>query len=135
MSEISLEVTVSNQQVSKADLVHWLRANWYPAKNLSLMELVYVAQAMINGETWRPEFFDIKAPWVHNVCQGRPYQLPDSDVVNIKVIVEEDDQEKARREQSEYWDLCKAGAEGDAAAAIEWCKLEMAHKIRHGAYA
>lgn len=112
-----LEIT-AKENISAVAIAKWIRSQ----TSYALRDALSLADRMVKGETWHVE--DIKATKSDN-----PY-------VNIEVIWcpsgDELRYEERRKERQRQNALLEKGASGDAAAAIEYCKLEQDGKIPHG---
>jgi hypothetical protein len=126
---VSIELVDSSTSLST--ILKWVQSIVkYP--KLSVYDAKPFAEILKAGECWHPELntLDIMVPLYgeFRLCEQMGPCL-------VKVEVEESDFEKDRKIQAEYWELCRRGAEGDAEAAIAFCKAEMANKVSHGAFA
>lgn len=118
-----VEITLKDKTVTPIELTKWLRKVW-KSESSTPVNCMYIANCLIAGETWRPPYRDIS-------------KADDFEYVNFTVPESEFDKNDRlhREQQKEYWELCRRGSEGDAEAAIAFCKLELDGKIAHGPYA
>jgi hypothetical protein len=119
-----VEITLKDKTVTRMELTKWLRQVWR-SDSATPANCLYIADCLIAGETWRPPYNAIG-------CKAEK-----SEIVNF--VFPESDYDKNdrlnREKQHEFWELCRRGAEGDAEAAIQFCKHEFAGEVSHGAYA
>jgi hypothetical protein len=126
---VSIELVDSSTSLST--IIKWVQSIVkYP--KLTVYDAKPFAEILKAGGCWNPELnaLDIMVPLYgeFRLCEQMGPCL-------VKVEVEESDFEKDRKIQAEYWELCRRGAEGDAEAAIAFCRAEMANKVSHGAFA
>ena len=117
---IEYEITIKDHTVEVLALAKWVHS----VSGHLLKDSLYIARCLLSGETWRPTGYI--AHQENSFCHiARSYS--------------ESKHEKSNREyldtQKGYFELMKKGAAGDAAAAMEYCKLELKGKVNHGAYA
>ena len=125
MLDDEVEITLKDKNIAPLNLARLLRDIWQ-SELASPANCIYVAKCLINGETWRPTLGSIHIP---NIDKSEHLNLvfPESEI--------DKDSRLRREQQTEYWELGRRGAAGDAEAAIAFCKLEMEGKISHGAFA
>lgn len=126
---VSIELVDGSESLST--IIKWVQSIVkYP--KLTVYDAKPFAEILKAGGCWHPELstLDIAVPFYgeFRLCEQMGPCL-------VKVEVEESDFEKDRKIQAEYWELCRRGAEGDAEAAIAFCKAEMEGKVNHGAFA
>ena len=124
-----VSIKLTDQSASLATIVKWVQSivKW-PA--LTVYQAKPYADILKSGEVWHPELDTLHLP---NPMSGAFELHEQMGICWVDVVIEESDFEKNQKIQQGYWDLCRRGAEGDAQAAIEFCKAEMAHKVNHGA--
>lgn len=126
---VTIELVDSSASLST--IIKWVQSIVkYP--KLTVYDTKPFAEILKAGGCWHPELntLDIMVP-LHGefrLCKQMGPCL-------VKVEVEESDFEKDCKIQAEYWELCRRGAEGDADAAIAFCKAEMTNKVSRGASA
>lgn len=118
---MKVEITLKDKRAGRIEITRWVRSN--SKLNMSLKDALHVADSLLRGETWKTQ--------IDLLLDGFKER---NFIFNIQSIAEESE-DTHFQVQEKYWDLCRRGAEGDAVAAIEFCKLEMAGQIRHGAFA
>lgn len=102
------------------EIAEWVRRKM--GHEFSSRDCLMVARALKNGEGWEPPYYSIKHPQTPGPCEF--VLTPDP----------ENAWEVREHEQDCLWELARKGAEGDAEAAIAFCKAELNGELHHGAY-
>ncbi len=117
-------LTIKDPNVSSVKVAHWLshHSKINTHSELSLKEWVAMAKKAVDGETLKFEEL-----------------ISDNEFFNVQIVEELSEDEMAdkswRLEQQKYWELLEEGKNGNAQAAIEFCKAVAEHKVSFGAYA
>ena len=127
-----VSIKLIDRSASLATVIKWVQSMIRWPENISVYEAKPFADILKAGGEWHPPLDKLKLP---NPLYGTLEIHEQMGICWIDVVVEESDFEKDRKIQQGYWELCKKGAEGDAQAAIEYCKAEMANKVNHGGVA
>lgn len=120
-----VEVTIKEgvEPVDRVKIAKWILE--YSTTVANAKEAMMIATDLFNGKTWEQSIWSLR-----NGFDKCPY-------FDIKNRYEEEANEHkvwfAR--QNELFELCRKGAEGDAEAAIAYCKAEMTGEVNHGAFA
>ena len=122
-------IQLTDESASLATIIKWVQSIVkYP--RLSVYDAKTFAEILKAGGVWHPELDTLHLP---NPLFGHYEFHEQMGICKVDVVIEESDFEKGRKIQQGYWDLCKRGAEGDAEAAIAFCKAEMEGKVSHAA--
>jgi hypothetical protein len=122
---IVTQLTIKDKSVTPAKLANFLKKYLhYSANDYSLQYYLELAKKLIDGETYQHQY---------------RLDMPDNEFVNMSLIeVLNEDQKYFRERQAEYaylTDLMNKGANGDAQAAIDFCKAVQEGKYTNSAFA
>ena len=125
----TVNIKLTDESASLATIIKWVQemVKW---PKLSVYDAKPFAEILKSGEVWHPELNTMHLP---DIMFGHLEYHEQMGICFVDVIVEESDFEKHQKIQKGFWDLCKRGAEGDAEAAIAFCKAEMENKVSRGA--
>lgn len=124
INENEIHVKMLDKSIDVMQVASWVKYVT-SVDHFTLPERLCIARCLLKGERWSP------SPWCFDVTKANSYQHWDVKVTNA----ESDRYTNYYKEQQGYFALMRKGAEGDAEAAIEYCKLEAAGKVNHGAMA
>jgi hypothetical protein len=114
MDETTVRITLDDTSITAAQLAGWVR-DVAPDK-YTLTEAMYIARCMIRGEGWEPPYWNVA--YQLKTMKDHPCSYTITTPVNDMAI----QHEKRSRMYTEGEELARRGAEGDAEAAIEFCK-------------
>lgn len=118
MTEPLYEITItSNNNSQLVAVVKWIRDNWKVDKKVSLSDMVYIGRCIMNGETWRPEFYDLSDGAKYKIITDGDF----SDVFHLIVVKQESPEDG--------YELIKLGASGNTIAAITVCQKILSGQI------
>lgn len=118
------QLTIKDQSISPAKLANFLKKNIDPHLNLSIHYFLELAKKMIAGDIYTHDY---------------DLEFPDNDFVSVSlvdVIEQEEKSFKCFQAQLKYYNsLLEKGVNGDAQAAIEFCKAFNDGKYKIGPFA
>jgi hypothetical protein len=123
MNENEIHVKMLDKSIDVMQVASWVK--WTTGEQFTSADRLCIARCLLSGERWSPlsSYFD--------VTKANSYPHWDVTVTNA----ESDRYTNYYKEQQGYFALMRKGAEGDAEAAIAYCKLEAEGKVNHGAMA
>lgn len=95
-------------------------------KKRSAIQADEIKEILFEGRPWEPDRFDFK---LQDILEC-PYFL-----IDLKKEKEHNPYLKVYQKMQDDYELLKMAAAGDAEAAIEYCKKELAGEIMHGPFA
>lgn len=114
MDETTVRITLDDTSITPAQLAVWVRA--IAPDQYTTSEALYIARCLIRGEGWEPPYWNVA--YQLKTMKGQPWSFTITTPPNDMAI----DFEKRSRAYTEGEELARRGAEGDAEAAIEFCK-------------
>ena len=116
--------SVTDPYISVATLAKWVR-DIAPREADTLPKALIIARTMVFGESWRPDL----SLWVEFDKAAVPAGVT---LTKIELKDQYDlEREEHAKECAEQQTLLQRAANGDAAAALEYCRLEAAGQIWH----
>lgn len=120
-----IEITIKDKSVNAITLSKWVKS--ITLTPITTMMSLSIARDLLNDKTWKPVQF----------CIESMTELKRNTYCDI--VISESDHDKKVREHDEFQEKCnellRLGADGNSESAIEYCKLELAMKVNHSAYA
>ena len=112
--ETTVRIVLDDTSITAPQLAVWVRA--VAPDQFTTAEALHIARYMIEGGGWEPPYWNVayqlktlkNQPWTYTITTP-----PNEDAINF---------EKRSRMYTEGEELARRGAEGDAGAAIEFCK-------------
>lgn len=109
-----LYYTLADTSASAINIARWVKDRI--GDKLALNECLMIAHALQRGERWQPPYYDVHERNATGPC-------------NLVIIPDEKLQALTLERELALWELQKRGAEGDAEAAISFCKAIAAGEL------
>jgi hypothetical protein len=122
----SVKYTLTDKDVSTIALAKWINMKTWGLA-FSLSEALVIARSLKNGGSWEIDSTEVTPPNEKDPCLGVIQPEPEDDNAAFWKTIQ--------LEIAHCENLLGRGAAGDIEAAIEYCKLELAGKVPHAAYA